>query len=194
MTGYRQAIWQIVAELLQPQGQVEAALDFGSGDGWFARQLAESGLARQVVPVEVKQRAHYHLKPVLYDGQTLPLADRSCRLTMAIDSLHHTHNPQRAISELLRVTGELLLIKDHTYAGPLGYATLAVLDELGNWRFGVPSPFAYQRGWAWRDWIETAGFELVRLVHPAPCHRGLLGRLTNGLQFVALWKRRSATT
>ena len=34
-----------------------------------------------------------------------------------------------------------------------------------------------------------AGFELERMVHPARCHTGLLGRATNRLQFVALWRR-----
>jgi hypothetical protein len=64
------------------------------------------------------------------------------------------------------------------------------MDEIGNRRFGVDSVYQYQREWEWLPVIEAAGFVLETLVHPAPCHEGLLGWATNGLQFVGLWRRR----
>jgi hypothetical protein len=106
-----------------------------------------------------------------------------------VDVLHHCADPGASLAELLRVARGWLLLKDHTHRGPGQRLTLALLDEIGNRRFGVPSLYRYQRGWEWLPAIERAGFALERMVHPAPCHTGLLGRATNRLQFVALWRR-----
>lgn len=189
---YRRAILAIIKELLAPVGPLASGLDLGAGDGWFAHALCSAGLVKEVLPVEVARRSSYYSKPLLYDGQNLPLVDRACELGYGIDALHHAADPQALLAELARVTGKYLLLKDHTYRGPLGYWTLAALDEIGNRRFGILSPHHYQRDWQWCDWIDRAGFTLVRRVHPARCHRGPFGWATNRLQFVALWKREDA--
>jgi len=119
----------------------------------------------------------------------LPFADRAFDLGYSIDVLHHCPEPRLNLCELLRCTGRYLLLKDHTYRSRAGWLALAVMDELGNRRFGVRSRYHYQRGWEWNAAIEEAGFSLEKLVHPAVCHSGLLGRTTNHLQYIALWRR-----
>lgn len=165
------------------------ALDFGAGDGWFAMQFVNSGLARRVVAVDVLQRSHALVVPILFDGMRLPFADATFDLTFAIDVLHHCSSPERAIAEALRCTKTWFLCKDHTYNNGIEWATLCVLDELGNRRFGVPSPHRYQARWAWDRHFERHGFVRESLIHPVPCHRSILGRYTNHLQFVSLWRR-----
>ncbi len=83
------------------------------------------------------------------------------------------------------------MIKDHTFRSATGRWTLAVLDELGNRKFGIPSPYHYQHGWAWTEHLEKRGWTLQTLLHPASCHTGLLGILTNPLQYVARYERLS---
>jgi hypothetical protein len=63
------------------------------------------------------------------------------------------------------------------------------LDNLGNRRFGVATPYHFQRGWEWFPTVEGAGFKLRTLIHPAPCHTGIFGWATNFLQFIAVWER-----
>jgi hypothetical protein len=46
------------------------------------------------------------------------------------------------------------------------------------------------RDWEWFGTLEESGFDLVELIHPARCHRSLLGWATNHLQFAGLWRRR----
>jgi|HubBroStandDraft_3_1064219.scaffolds.fasta_scaffold29335_1 SAM-dependent methyltransferase len=186
---YRGNIVALLDRLLAPLAPVERALDFGSGDGWFARELQRRGLAREVVAVDVQRRADAHVEPHLYDGRRLPFEDRAFPLTYALDVLHHCPDPRASLRDLLRCTGRYFALKDHTYRTPLGRLTLCLFDELGNRRFGVPSLYHYQRSWTWSPWIAAEGFEPLATLHPAPCHDGLLGQATNHLQFLALWRR-----
>jgi SAM-dependent methyltransferase len=168
---------------------VARALDFGSGDGWFANEFGCGGLARDVVAVDVMPRELSYVQPLVYDGKHLPFADRTFDLVSSIDVLHHCPDPRASLREALRCTGRFFLLKDHTYRGLAGKLALCVLDEVGNRRFGVSSPYHYQRAREWFPWIAEAGFALRRLIHPAPCHRGVLGWATNRLQFIGLWER-----
>lgn len=188
MSAYRQRILQAMQESLAPLGRLETALDFGSGDGFFASQLAARAAVDSITPVDVVERAHSYVKPQIYPGDKLPFADSSFELAYAVDVLHHCPTPMAALADLARCTRRYLLLKDHNHEGWLGGLTLGVLDELGNRRFGIPSPYLYQRHWSWVKWIEAQGFRRLKLVHPMQCHQGILG-WTNGLQFMGLWER-----
>lgn len=192
MSTYRDRIWQVMDELLRPLGALDHVLDFGSGDGWFAERVIESGTCNRLVAVDVTRRKH-ELKPplIIRPGEPLPFADSTFDCSYAIDVLHHCGDPIASLDELTRVTAGYLLIKDHTYRSLLGRWSLAILDELGNRRFGIPSPRRYQRDCEWDDHLSRLGWQRIRVVHPAPCHTGLLGRATNSLQYVALYRRRS---
>jgi SAM-dependent methyltransferase len=189
MNPYRRRVLELVRPLLRPHAPLGRALDFGAGDGWFARSFVEEGLVKEVVPVDVQRRARPVAEVVLYDGARLPFDDRSFDLVCSLDVLHHCPSPRAALRDALRCSDRFFLLKDHNYRGPLGKAALCLLDEIGNRRFGVPSVYHYQRRWEWLPWIGEAGFALRELVHPALCHKGPLGWATNGLQFVGLWER-----
>jgi SAM-dependent methyltransferase len=189
MNAYRRAVWRLFKPLLAGLGPVPRVLDFGSGDGWFAQEMRKRLPGVELLPLDVQRRARELVEPVLYDGSRIPFADRSFDLAYSVDVLHHCPDPRASLREVLRCTGRYFLLKDHTYRGPLGKAALCLLDEVGNRRFGVPSPHHYQRRWEWLPWIEEAGFRRRALIRPAPCHRGVLGWLTNHLQLVGLWER-----
>lgn len=189
MNDYRRRIFESMKLLVGPLGILDSALDFGSGDGFFSSQWKSNSLARQVAAVDVVRRKSSIVVPSLYDGVRLPFDDRSFDLSYAVDVLHHCPDPSRALEDLSRCSRRYLLIKDHTYQGAIGRYALAVLDELGNRRFGIPSPYLYQHRWAWIDRIETQGWRRVALICPMTCHTGLLGAATNRLQFIGLWER-----
>lgn len=190
MSSYRANVWALVRPLLEPLRPLDRALDFGSGDGWFTVQAREAGVAREVVAVDVQRRRSTLVEPLLYDGARLPFPDRSFDLVFAIDVLHHCPDPAASLRELARCTNRYLLLKDHTYSTPLGRLTLALLDEIGNRRFGVPSLYRYQRGWEWWPVIEAEGFRLRELIHPARCEsRPPISWFSATLQFVGLWER-----
>jgi SAM-dependent methyltransferase len=188
---YRRRVFTVFKDLLRPLGPVKRALDFGSGDGWFAQQFEESGLAREVTPVEVQDRPEALRKPQLYDGTRLPFADRSFDLTYTCDVLHHCPDPQGSLRDALRVAGRWFLLKDHTWRTYPSYWFLCLLDEIGNRRFGIPCRYKHQHGWDWFDTLRDEGFTLERLIHPAPCHT-LAMRWVNRYEFVSLWRRKDA--
>lgn len=189
MNPYRIRTWSHISALLREVDSPSDILDFGAGDGWFAGQvkslLPESG----VVAVDVVARKNALLTPVIYKPKDpLPFADNSFDLSYAIDVLHHCHSPEFYLQELMRVSRRYILIKDHICGNRLDFLMLFVLDELGNRRFGIPSPGNYQRGWQWRRTLEKNGWQQVGLIYPCECHSGLLGMITNHLQYVALYE------
>jgi SAM-dependent methyltransferase len=168
---------------------VRVALDFGSGDGWFTREIALAGIAEKVVPVDVKVWPGLVAPPVLFDGRSLPFQNEAFDLVFAVDVIHHCVDPRLALDELLRCSNRYFLIKDHSYQTFIGWCILSLLDELGNRRFRVPSPHHYQKDWSWDAHIASRGFTREALLSPTPCHVGPLGYCTNHLQFIALWRR-----
>jgi SAM-dependent methyltransferase len=186
---YRLRTWELLRQQLLPLGPQPRVLDFGCGDAWFAAQMLRERCAIDLVPLDVRRRQHVYVEPQLYDGTRLPFAALSFDLSYSVDVIHHCSEPFAILDELLRVTRRYLLLKDHTADGPLDHATLAILDELGNRRFGVPSPHHYQRQRSWDEHIRAGGWQQRCYLQPAPVHRGLLGALTNRLQYVALYER-----
>lgn len=190
MNLYRKRILSSISSLFGNLAVATAILDFGCGDGWFASQVGRLLPGAKLTAIDVKRRKGVMVEPIIYaPGESLPFADASFDLVYAIDVLHHCDSPERYLDELVRVARRFILIKDHTYNGALGYLTLAVLDELGNRRFGIPSPQQYQRGWEWTEHLASRNWKMRTLIHPCQCHSGLLGALSNPLQYVALYER-----
>jgi hypothetical protein len=192
MNPYRRRILDMFCTILRPHVPLGRWLDFGAGDGWFGWSFAQANLAREVVPVDVQERAHTFSEVTLYDGQRLPYQARSFDLVSSIDVLHHCPSPEDSLKDALRCADRFFLLKDHTYRGVTGKLALCLLDEIGNRRFGVPSLYRYQKEFEWSSILEAAGFVLRHLIHPAPCHTGALGWATNQLQFISLWERQPA--
>jgi SAM-dependent methyltransferase len=188
-TAYRQRVLTEIDRVLGSLPAGMCALDFGAGDGWFARELARTAHVRRVIPADVRVWPDAITPSLQFDGVRLPFRDRAFDLVFAIDVIHHCSDPAAALGEALRCTGRYFLIKDHTYRNGVEWWALTVMDEIGNRRFGVPSRYLYQHRWSWNRLIERHGFELQAMIHPLRCHSGPLGALTNRLQFLALWRR-----
>src|SRR3954466_9734608 len=189
MGQYRERIWTMLDQVLEDIAPAEVALDFGSGDGWFARRMLDEEKVRHLQAVDVKERTGWLYPAQIYQGGRLPFADRSFDLTYSIDVLHHCPEPEVQLREVLRCTRQYFLLKDHTYRGPLGKLALCLMDEMGNRRFGIPSLYQYQRKWSWNAVFKESGFVRRTLIYPARCHVSIFGALTNHLQFIALWER-----
>jgi SAM-dependent methyltransferase len=189
MNPYRIRTWSCISELLRGVNSPCDILDFGAGDGWFAEQIKSLMPEAGVVAVDVVARENSLLVPIIYKPKDpLPFADNSFDLSYAIDVLHHCHSPSFYLQELMRVSRRYILIKDHICRGWLDFFMLFLLDELGNRRFGIPSPGNYQRNWQWGKFLEKNGWQQVSLVYPCESHSGLLGIVTNHLQYIALYE------
>ena len=189
MFGYRHAILDHCETLMQGRGAGLRALDFGSGDGWFAEAFQQRGLAEEVVALDVRRAPRARVETMVYDGGALPFGDRAFDLVYAIDVLHHCDDPAESLRELMRCASGYVLLKDHVHGTRAGFAMLCAMDEIGNRLAGVPCPYRYQKDWSWRPVLEAGGFVQDGLVHPARCHPLLPRFLSDDLQFVGLWRR-----
>lgn len=190
MNSYRQNIWSDMEEILSRLGPLNRVLDFGCGDGWFSQKMMGTEILNELVSLDVKRRTYQHVEPLIYDGScVLPFSDHSFDLVFSVDVLHHCSSPVDYLAELSRVSSRYLLIKDHTYSSFWGKAALAVMDEVGNRKFGIPSVYSYQKGWEWEKPLLQRGWSVAVKKFPERCHTGVLGALTNNLQYICLFER-----
>ncbi|HEU4994014.1 MAG TPA: class I SAM-dependent methyltransferase [Gemmatimonadaceae bacterium] len=147
-----------LAELLPRDASV---LDVGSGDGLLARRVMDRRPDVRVRGVDVLARPTSHIPVELFDGVRLPFEDREFDVVTMVDVLHHASQQQRLLSELVRVSRKLLVIKDHSVRGVFARPTLAFMDWVGNARHGVSLPYSY---WTPRQWSEAYGALGLRVV------------------------------
>lgn len=127
-------------------GQV---LDVGSGDGHIASCMGTDGGAASVQGVDVLLRTDPLIPTTSFDGENLPHDDDAFDLVTLIDVLHHTHHPERLLSEALRVSRGPVLIKDHDWVTAPDRWILTLSDYLGNAGYGVSLPYNFLRMEEW---------------------------------------------
>jgi SAM-dependent methyltransferase len=159
-----------LAALLRREAPIESLLDVGSGDGWVARQLAETLAVREVRGVDVQLQPSASIAVERYDGTTLPLDDGSVDAVVLSDVLHHADDPDRLLREALRVARKAVAIKDHFAIGPLSRGVLWAMDVVGNAHSGVAVTGHYASPAQWRQRIEQAGGTLRALHWPLEIH------------------------
>jgi SAM-dependent methyltransferase len=138
---------RLLAELLPPQARV---LDVGCGDGRLSRLIGDLRPDIAIEGVDVLVRGETEISVTWFDGRNLPMADASFDAVVCADVLHHAEDPLLLLSEMQRVAGQALVIKDHTLNGPLAGPTLRFMDRVGNARHGVALPYHY---WTREQWL-----------------------------------------
>jgi SAM-dependent methyltransferase len=122
------------------QGPHDRVLDVGGGTGVIAEAIQMLLPVREVVAVDVVDRYFPSLsvETRVYDGCTLPFADRSFDGATINNVLHHVPREARPalMSEIARVVSGPIYIKDHVATSRLDHWRLATLDAIGNIPFG----------------------------------------------------------
>lgn len=92
----------LIARRLLPQGG--KILDFGSGDGWQARELANAGFDITAVDIDPDRIGGDPRFPVrVYDGYALPFPDASFDAIYSSNVMEHVEAFQQIQGELARV-------------------------------------------------------------------------------------------
>lgn len=138
-----------LSELIPPDSSV---LDVGCGDGLLSSLIMRKRPDVRTRGIDVLVRPQTHIPVEAYDGQRMPVEDKSYDVVMFVDVLHHTDDPMVVLREAVRVARKAVVIKDHTRDGLLAGQTLRFMDEIGNERHGVRLPFNY---WPRQKWLEA---------------------------------------
>lgn len=150
---YRLQVTDYIGRLLPDTGANGTldVIDVGSGDGYLGAVLQTYRPATRVVGVEtqVRQLTRPGFEPVVFDGRHLPFPDRAFDVAVLSNVLHHADDQPALFAEVCRVTRQRVVIKDHLAASTLDHWKLAVLDILGNRRFGADTQGDYldRAGW-----------------------------------------------
>jgi SAM-dependent methyltransferase len=142
-------IASIIAPMIPPRA---AVLDVGCGDGQVAAQILARRPDVSITGLDILERPATAIPVRLFDGLSMPVADKSHDVVLFVDVLHHTDDPRVLLREARRVAREAVIIKDHFRDGLLAGATLRFMDWVGNARHGVRLPFNY---WRRDEWVEA---------------------------------------
>ncbi len=138
--------------------KTDKLLDIGSGTGDVAYLLQKVGY--NVTPLDV---ADFHgprlLETTIYDGVTMPFADKTFDKALLLMVMHHTPNPEVILKEALRVAKELVVIET-SYVGKLDRAWTIISDTIGNLRLEAFWE-SYKTDKEWRELFGKLGLEVA---------------------------------
>ena len=141
----------------------EAILEVGSGPGSVVAVLREAG--HHVTGLDVADNSYSDdLRPVVYDGATMPFEANAFDVALILTTLHHTSDPDRIIAQASRVARRLIVIED-VYDTRWQEIYTKVTDAFTNLEF-IGHPHSNRSDAQWRACFERFGFRLrYRKIH-----------------------------
>jgi ubiquinone/menaquinone biosynthesis C-methylase UbiE len=180
---------QSLGALIPPGSSV---LDVGTGDGQIAEGMAAVQPGVRVEGIDIMKRPTTRIPVTLFDGTTIPFADKSFDVVTFVDVLHHTDDAAVLVKEAARVAKRAVVLKDHLSENALDHTTLKVMDWVGNAPHGVVLPYNYLSRARWEEIFDAAGLTVDRFETSVPLYpwpaSAVFGR---GLHFVARLTPRS---
>ena len=147
----------LLAEMVPPGSSV---LDVGCGDGNIGRLIREKQPGVTVHGLEVMARPACAIEYSLFDGTRFPYEDNSFDVCLFVDVLHHSDDPALLLREAARVSRRYVLLKDHLSENAIDFATLSIMDWVGNQPHGVRSINNYKSHREWDALFAGAGLEI----------------------------------
>lgn len=140
---FRRRVHVLSALLADALGASGTVLDLGCGDGSIAAAIMARKPGLRFRGIDVLVRPQTLIPVERFDGWTIPAEDGSVDWVTIVDVLHHTDDPARLVAEAARVARNGIVIKDHLREGFGAYATLRLMDWVGNKGHDVRLPYNY---------------------------------------------------
>jgi SAM-dependent methyltransferase len=147
-------------------GQGDSVLDVGCGTGHLSADLREMyGVEPSGVDVKDFRRAQVPFR--LFDGTSIPFADKGFDHVVLSEVLHHSHDPMALIKECHRVARRSIIVFEDLPDGRLGKLVLYVHVEAFARYYRYPRRpahiGAYRRA---LDWLDDRAPCVARIPQP----------------------------
>lgn len=132
-------------------------IDIGVGTGNVTARLKQLG--HDITPVDVIDISFTNaVRPVIYDGKTLPWSDGQFDTALLITVLHHTSDPESVIAEAMRVADQIIIIED-VYTSRIHKYITYFMDSLLNLEF-FGHPRSNRTDAAWQKTFADLGLHI----------------------------------
>ena len=126
LAGWDAGFYAKYADALQPATPGARALDIGCGVGQVVARLTEAGFEAYGVDVSgpnIQRARQFSERCQLYDGRALPFPDQHFASVGSLNVLEHVEEPERFISELVRVAqiGGRIVLSSPNFRRVLGF-------------------------------------------------------------------------
>lgn len=133
-------------------------LDIGSGTCHICEALSKNGY--ETTPLDIRNLSFINnIKPVLYDGNTIPFDDDQFDVALFLTVLHHTPDPEKLLKEAKRVSKRILIIED-IYTNKFHKYLTYFFDSLLNLEF-INHPHTNKNDTRWKETFKLLGLKLI---------------------------------
>lgn len=122
-------------------------IDIGSGSCNISDLLIKKNF--NVTPIDVKDLSMVeNIKPVIYDGASLPFKDNHFDVALILFVLHHCEEPEKILSETVRVSRKIIIMED-IYDNELHKLLTYAFDSALNQEF-INHPHSNKKDSDWK--------------------------------------------
>jgi ubiquinone/menaquinone biosynthesis C-methylase UbiE len=136
----------------------DIVLDIGAGTCNFSELLKKRGF--EVTAVDVCDLSFVDdVRPVIFDGDTLPFGDQAFDIAVLIHVLHHATDPERLLAEAARTSRRIVIVED-IITNPIQKYITCYADSLLNLEFHG-HPHSNRSDSEWQQLCERLGLRLL---------------------------------
>ncbi len=140
-------------------------LDVGCGFGEFSNFIINNEETKKgvnIIGVEKLVRPNSLIKVEQMVTNKLPFDNNSFDCVMLLDVLHHEQDWSNLLNECIRVSKNLVIIKDHQVTSKLSYYRICFLDWLANKPYGILCLYRYFKADQWRKIFESKNMKIIQ--------------------------------
>jgi len=131
----------------------------GCGDGWFEERLLMSGIKPKRIfgmdyhfsALKLAEHKNGHKARYVGDIRKTRFTNDSFDVTVLIDVLHHVPNPIKALAEMSRIAGTIILCEPNA---------LNPVRRWNDWRSNGAEPTSFYK-WELKSWLKGLGFDKI---------------------------------
>ncbi|NMC60940.1 MAG: methyltransferase domain-containing protein [Candidatus Methanofastidiosa archaeon] len=154
-------IFNLIEEFISKE---EIILDIGCGSCNIVEVLNENKY--NVIPVDIKNLSFIEeIKPIIYDGKSMPFRDKTFDMSIILTVLHHTNQQNQVLKEAMRVTRKKILIIEDIYNNKIDKFITQVLDSIINLEIRG-HPHSNRTDSEWKEYFKSFNLKVLNVRYP----------------------------